>query len=115
VLLRTGWWEAQQGRPARLVSFDTEPGLDVEGALWLAEAGVALIGADNFAIEVLPFATGTVFPVHQRLIRDYGIPLLEGMVLKPLAEASATQFLFMAAPLPIAGATGSPLSPVAVL
>lgn len=115
VLLRTGWWEAQAGRPARLVSFDTEPGLDVEGALWLAEAGVALIGADNFAIEVLPFAPGTVFPVHQRLIRDFGIPLLEGMVLKPLAEAGATQFLFMAAPLPIAGATGSPLSPVAVL
>jgi kynurenine formamidase len=115
VLLRTGWWEAQQDRPARLVSFDTEPGLDVDGALWLAEAGVALIGADNFAIEALPFPAGTVFPVHQRLIRDYGIPLLEGMVLKPLAEAGATAFLFMAAPLPIAGATGSPLSPVAVL
>jgi kynurenine formamidase len=115
VLIRTGWWEAQQGRHARLVSFDTEPGLDVGGALWLAEAGVALIGADNFAIEQLPFPEGTVFPVHQRLIRDHGIPLLEGMVLRPLAEAGATTFLFMAAPLPIAGATGSPLSPVAVL
>jgi kynurenine formamidase len=115
VLLRTGWWEAQAGRRARLVSFDTEPGLDVEGALWLAEAGVALVGADNFAIEALPFPPNTVFPVHQRLIRDYGIPLLEGMVLKPLADAGATAFLFMAAALPIAGATGSPLCPVAVL
>ncbi len=115
VLIRTGWWEAQQGRPARLVSFDAEPGLDVSGALWLAEAGVALIGADNFAIEQLPFPEGTVFPVHQRLIRDYGIPLLEGMVLQGLAEAGVAAFLFMAAPLPIAGATGSPLSPVAVL
>ncbi len=115
VLIRTGWWERQATKPARLVSFDAEPGLDVEGALWLAEAGVALIGADNFAIEVLPFPDGTVFPVHQRLIRDHGIPLLEGMVLRPLAAAGATEFLFMAAPLPIAGATGSPLSPVAVL
>ncbi len=115
VLVRTGWLEAQQNKPARLVSFDAEPGLDVEAALWLAEAGVALVGADNFAIEVLPFPAGSVFPVHQRLIRDHGIPLLEGLVLKPLAEAGATEFLFMAAPLPIAGATGSPLSPVAVL
>jgi kynurenine formamidase len=64
---------------------------------------------------VLPFAPGTVFPVHQRLIRDYGIPLLEGLVLKPLAEAGATEFLFMAAPLPIRGGTGSPITPVAVL
>jgi len=49
------------------------------------------------------------------LIRDFGIPLLEGLVLKPLAEAGATAFLFMAAPLPIKGGTGSPLTPIAVL
>ena len=115
VLLRTGWLEAQEGKSKRLISFDTEPGLDVEGALWLAEAGVALVGADNFAIEVLPFPAGQVFPVHQRLLRDHGIPLLEGMQLKPLAEAGATAFLFMAAALPLTGATGSPLTPVAVL
>jgi kynurenine formamidase len=115
VLLRTGWLEQQAGKPNRLISFDTEPGLDEEGALWLAEAGVALVGADNFAIEALPFPPGKVFPVHQRLLRDHGIPLLEGVVLKPLAEAGATAFLFMAAALPLTGATGSPLTPVAVL
>jgi kynurenine formamidase len=115
VLLRTGWLEAQEGKPNRLISFDTEAGLDVEGALWLAEAGVALVGADNFAVEVLPFPAGQVFPVHQRLLRDHGIPLLEGMRLRPLAEAGANAFLFVAAPLPLKGATGSPLTPVAVL
>ncbi|MGG5809491.1 cyclase family protein [Falsiroseomonas sp. CW058] len=115
VLLRTGWLEAQEGRPRRLISFDAEPGLDEEGAVWLAGAGVALVGADNYAIEVLPFPPGQVFPVHQRLLRDHGIPLLEGMQLKPLAEAGATAFLFVAAALPIKGATGSPLTPVAVL
>ena len=113
VLLRTGWDEAHEG--AKDADFNAEPGLDVEAALFLAEAGVALVGADNYAIEVLPFPTGQVFPVHQRLIRDYGIPLLEGLVLKPLAERGATTFLFMAAPLPIMGGTGSPLTPIAVL
>ncbi len=113
VLIRTGWLESQD--PKRGVDFNTEPGIDVAAALWLAESGAAVVGADNFAIEVLPFPTGTVFPVHQRLIRDFGIPLLEGMALRPLAEAGGTEFLFAAMPLPIAGATGSPLAPVAVL
>jgi kynurenine formamidase len=113
VLIRTGWQEAYAGLPD--VSFDEEPGIDVEAALWLAEAGVAMVGADNFAIEAIPFPAGTVFPVHQRLIRDFGIPLLEGLVLQPLAEHDRGQFLFVAAPLPVVGGTGSPLAPVAVL
>lgn len=111
-LLRTGWQESLSDRAP---DFSTEPGIDLEAALVLAEAGVAMVGADNFAVEVLPFAAGTVFPVHQRLIRDFGISLLEGLVLKPLAEAGATAFLFMAAPLPVKGGTGSPITPVAVL
>lgn len=111
VLIRTGWAE----RPITDVDFDTEPGLDLAAALWLAEREVAVVGADNFAVEVLPFATGTVFPVHQRLIRDFGIPLLEGLVLRPLAETGRTAFLFAASPLPVVGGTGSPISPMAIL
>ena len=113
VLIRTGWQEACAGSPD--VSFDEEPGIDVEAALWLAEAGAAMVGADNFAIEAIPFPPGTVFPVHQRLIRDFGVPLLEGLVLQPLAEQGRGQFLFVAAPLPVVGGTGSPLAPLAVL
>lgn len=113
VLIRTGWMESQDFHGP--IDFNREPGIDVEAALWLAESGVAMVGADNFAIEALPFPDGTVFPVHQRLIRDYGIPLLENMVLQPLAAAGATTFLFIATPLPIVGATASPVAPVAVL
>jgi len=113
VLIRTGWLESQLN--ASEVSFNEEPGIDVEAALWLAERGVAVVGADNFAIEAIPFPAGTVFPVHQRLIRDFGIPLLEGLELKPLAVHGRGQFLFVAAPLPVVGGTGSPLAPVAVV
>ncbi len=113
VLIRTGWLERTSGRSDP--SFDVEPGIDEEAALWLAEAGVVLVGADNFAIEVMPFAEGTVFPVHKRLIRDYGIPLLEGLVLKELSEAATAAFLFVMLPLPVTGGTASPVNPVAVL
>lgn len=111
VLLRTGWFERQTVD----ADFNREPGLNVEAARLLAEADVAMIGADNYAIEALPFREGTVFPVHQLLIRDFGIPLLEGLVLKPLAEAGATTFMFVAAALPVVGGTGSPVVPMAIL
>ena len=111
VLLRTGWMERQTGS----ADYYAEPGLNVAAARLLAEAGVAMIGADNFAIEVLPFPVGEVFPVHQLLLRNFGIPLLEGLVLKPLAEAGESTFLFTLAALPIKGGTGSPVCPVAVL
>lgn len=113
VLIRTGWLETH-GHDATEY-FSGEPGIDVDGALWLAKASVALVAADNFGIEAIPFPAGMVFPVHQLLIRDFGIPLLEGLVLKELAEAKATEFLFVAAPLPIVGGTGSPLCPIAVV
>jgi kynurenine formamidase len=113
VLIRTGWQESQVAGAD--IDFNEEPGLDVEAALWLAEREVAIVGADNFAIEAIPFPPGTAFPVHQRLIRDYGIALLEGLVLEPLAASGRASFLFMACPLPFVGGTGSPITPVVVL
>jgi len=113
VLIRTGWAENQMRQAP--VSFNAEPGLNLEAAMWLAERKIAALGADNFAVEVLPFASGSVFPVHQRLIRDFGIPLLEGLVLDTLAAAGRTTFMFAASPLPVVGGTGSPISPIAIL
>jgi kynurenine formamidase len=112
VLIRTGWFETHG---AQADYFDGEPGLAVDAALWLAESGVAVIGADNYAIEMIPFPTGTVFPVHQRVIRDYGVLLLEGLVLDELAATGAKTFFFAAAALPIVGGTASPLTPMAIL
>ena len=113
VLLRTGWLEAQKG--VKQPDFNVEPGINVEAAAWLVERDVAMVGADNYAIEAMPFPEGKVFPVHQMLIRDFGMPLLEGLMLDPLVAAGRHEFLFVASALPIVGATGSPLSPVAVL
>ena len=112
VLLRTGWLESMLASPNY---YDGEPGLDIGAALWLAERGVAVVGADNFAIEAIPFPIGQVFPVHQCLLREYGMPLIEGLALAPLADAGVSEFLFVAAPLPITGGTASPLAPVAIL
>jgi kynurenine formamidase len=112
-LIRSGWLESMLADPLRY--FAGEPGIDESGALWLAEQGVSLVGADNFGIEAIPFTAGKFFPVHQRLIRDFGVPLLEGLVLEALGASGATDFLFAVAPLPIVGGTGSPVCPFVVI
>ncbi len=113
VIIRTGWLESQKG--IAIVSFDEEPGINKEAAQWLADQDICVVGADNFAVEVLPFMEQSVFPVHQLLIRDHAIALIEGLMLDDLVAANRFEFLFIASPLPIVGATGGPLSPVVVL
>lgn len=113
VLIRTGW---QNTAPTQGPDyFRGEPGLGISGAEWLAERRVAAVGADNYALEVLPSPGGSVFPVHLRLLRDYGTPIIEGLVLDALADEHIKEFLFVAAPLPIAGGVGSPLMPIAIV
>jgi kynurenine formamidase len=112
VLLRTGWLEAH-GADGNAY-YAGEPGLDLDGAAWLAARDVAAVGADNYAVEALDARSTGGFPVHELLLRDRGVPLLEGVVLDALARARVSEFLFVAAPLAVRGATASPLQPVAV-
>jgi len=113
VLIRTGW----QSRAADIGKeyFAAEPGIDTGAAQWLVDAEVAVVGADNYAVEVQPSAPDTMFPVHQLLIRDHGVPLIEGLLLDELAEADVASFFFVACPLPIVGGTAGPVCPIAVL
>lgn len=113
VLLHTGWLGAFGSDGPTY--FGSEPGIDVSGARWLAAAGVAAVGCDNYAVEVQPSVPGTGFPVHQLLIRDQGIPLIENVVLAELLASDRKEFLFVAAPLPLVGSTAGPVSPLAIL
>lgn len=113
VLIRTGWinvWES-----AEIAYHGDRPGIGLDASEFLARADVSLVGADNSGVEVLPWATGTVCPVHQFLIRDCAIYLLEFLDLEALSATGRAEFLFIASPLRIRGATGSPIAPVAVL
>jgi kynurenine formamidase len=88
--------------------------LDVDAAQFLAERDVVLVGADNIAVEAIPFAAGQHAPVHQLLIGAYGIHLLELLDLEALAGDRIYEFLFVLVPLRITGGTGSPVNPIAV-
>ncbi len=113
VLLRTGWLGALPTIGAAEY-LSGEPGIGMAAARWIADRDVPAVGADNFAVEVIPTENRGAAPVHRMLIRGCGVYLMEMLVLDELAAAGVSEFLFVAAPLPITGATGSPINPLAI-
>jgi kynurenine formamidase len=96
--------------------YDGAPGIGLECARWFSSLQVCIVGADNFAVEVVPPVDPEVFhPCHQHLIMENGIHLQEGMTFEGLVERKGWVFAYVFAPLPIVGATGSPGNPIAVL
>lgn len=113
VLIRTGWLDVFRNEGPKPF-FKTEPGIGMTATRWLVDRDVAAIGADNYAVEVVPTEDGRPGPMHRILVRDCGIYLMEMLVLDELAKAGIDEFLFVAAPLPIAGGVGSPINPIAI-
>ena len=110
VLLRTGW--AQYfGDARKFISEVRGPGPALAGAQWLSAHGVYAAGSDTVAFEKVPDAS---MPVHVHLLVESGIHIIECLNLEELAVEGVKEFLFVALPLKIRGATGSPVRPVAV-
>ena len=116
VLVRTGWAQLWGDRERYLGDEHGVPGLSVEAAAWLAERGVAAVGADTIALEQIPAGGGLAsLPVHALLLAGHGINLIEVMNLESLAARGVTEFLIVGAALNIVGATGAPLRPLALI
>ena len=94
------------------------PGPDISAARWLAERNVVATGSDTETYEVQPApdpgSPRNPQPVHTHLLIELGIYLMESLDLEVLAADEVYEFLFVALPLKIRGATGSMLDPVAV-
>ncbi len=109
---RDGWGD-YAGGPA--------PGLSLTTAGWLHRTEIAAIATDTWGFEVRPneFDAPAFQPLHQVVIPNLGLTIGEMWTLEELgavcAERSQWDFLLSAAPLPITGAVGSPINPVAIL
>jgi kynurenine formamidase len=113
-LVRTGWYRIFESDRAR---FDEgEPGLSYHCAEWFHRLELVAIGSDNCAVDVLPGEPGVrPYGLHPRIINQQGGYLIEYLDLEELARRAVHEFLFVAAPLQITGAAGSPVNPVAIL
>lgn len=121
VLVRTG----QYGRTRRDGWGDyaggAAPGLSLTTAGWLHRNQIAAIATDTWGFEVRPneFDAPSFQPLHQVVIPNMGLTIGEMWNLEELGEACVAlgrwEFLLSAPPLPITGAVGSPINPVAIL
>jgi kynurenine formamidase len=113
VLIRTGTmrhWPNDE-----LMAAPGTSGLAFDGAEWLVERGIRGAGADTSSLEVSPSGvSGKPMPVHVLLIKEQGLPILEWVMLEELSQSGISEFLFLALPLTISGATASMIRPLAV-
>lgn len=116
VLIRTGWaryWsDPRQFVTAGGGVAPTGPGPELAGARWLSDRKVFAAGSDTLAFERVP---SPVMEVHVHLLVESGIHIIENLNLEELARDGVTEFLFVATPLKIQGATGSPIRPLALV
>jgi kynurenine formamidase len=95
-------------------------GLHPECLPWLHDRCVAALGSDGIS-DAMPGlgVPGWPFPIHQVAITAIGLHLIDNMALGAIGEQCAAvgrwACLFTLAPLRIAGGTGCPVNPVAVL
>ena len=116
VLVRSGWGRRWDDRAAYVGADSGVPGCGEEGAKFLASHEPRAVGADTIAFEHLPPGAGhALLPAHRVLLVEHGINILETLALEELAAARVHEFTFVLAPLPLVGATGSPLRPLAVV
>ncbi|MEP2783216.1 MAG: cyclase family protein [Pseudoruegeria sp.] len=117
VLFHSGWLNLLDGDSpdhGRYVS--VEPGLGISGAEYLAEIGVVAVGADTWGLEALPFEKGAdgVFKVHQILIPQNGIFILENMETRELVADGVTEFMFVLGATRMRGAVQMMINPTAI-
>ncbi|MDP9793001.1 kynurenine formamidase [Catenuloplanes nepalensis] len=119
VLVRTGQlartrregWGSYAGGPA--------PGLSFGTAGWLHDTEIAAIATDTWGFEVRPNEFDDAFqPLHQVVIPHLGLYIGEMWDLDALAEDCAAdgvhEFWLTAGPIPVTGAVGAPVNPIAV-
>jgi kynurenine formamidase len=114
ILTRTGQMQFWPDMEAMAVA--TNSGISMDSSEWLKERDPLAVGADNVAFECAPSGVeGSSQPVHVHLIHEHGIPIMEWVNCEELAADGVYEFTFICLPLGVIGATGSMVTPVAIV
>ena len=119
VVVRTGQYARTRREGWGDYAGGAAPGLSFTTADWLHRTEIAAIATDTWGFEVRPNEFDVAFqPLHQVAIPHLGLFIGEMWAPDELAAACAADgvydFFLTAAPLPVTGAVGSPVNPVAV-
>ncbi|MCX2453840.1 cyclase family protein [Pedobacter sp. PLR] len=94
---------------------ETEPGIGMEAAQWLANQGIVAFGGDTWASEVYPNPkSDEEFPINQYMLAKRGIYNLELIDSRALVQDKAWEFLFVLGQPLYKGSTQVNINPVAI-
>lgn len=110
LLLHTGWMDAALDGELAGRGF---PVLAPETAEWIADHDIAVVGADNIAVEATG-RRGVLPPLHRALVCDLGITLVEMLTLRAPSADGVHSGLLVVAPLRITRGVGSPVNPLLI-
>ncbi|GGT99632.1 cyclase family protein [Streptomyces violascens] len=119
VLVRTGQMQVYLAGDKHGYGYPS-PGLSVRTPEWFHARDVAAVANDTLTFEIFPPEIEDLWlPVHALDLVEMGMLQGQNWNLEDLstacAEASRYAFLLSAMPEPFAGATGTPVAPVAIL
>ncbi len=112
MIVRTGWLEARQKPDGPAAGL--EPGLGLDAVDFIRDHDIAVVGADNAAIESIPFDKNIFLAVHIELLVKLGVTLVEHLWLAELAADRVYESLVVVGALPVLGASGCPVNPIAI-
>ncbi len=113
VIFHSGWNSLLGQDNKRWLS--AHPGPGEQGAKYLASKGIVAVGADSAALEVIPFEKeGKVFPVHQELLVNNGVYVLEAINTAELAADGVFEFMFVLGIPKLAGTVQAIIHPLAI-
>lgn len=110
LLVRTGWLDQFAAGEAAA----GQPGLGSDAVAFVDDHDISVVGADNGAIECMPFDGNEFLTVHVQLLVQRGVTLLEHLYLAELADDGCHEFLLAVGGLKVTGAAGSPINPIAI-
>jgi kynurenine formamidase len=114
VLFHTGWGRSWGVDNDAYV--DGEPGPGTALGAWLVDHRVALVGCDTWSFgPVPPEDPDEPFVVPQTLNVKHGVVVLENLRLAELADARASEFMFVVSHAKLRGATGAWVAPLAIV
>lgn len=125
LLIRTGWLKRWTDVEPEWTEEDGEVGISCGIEEWLQEKRIALLGADNVALEAVPatpecnaFYQVEAVPMHIGVLSMLGVPIIELMDLdelaKDCAEDGVYEFALSFAPFRYHNASGGLVSPTAI-
>lgn len=112
VIFHTGWLPLLWEDPETYLY--KQPGLGVDGASYLVNKDVTMVGIDARTMEAFPATYEEIAPVHQELLTKNGVYIFEHVDTRELVKNNVDEFLFVLGVPKLSGTVQGIINPIAI-